>query len=117
MKCELFLILQDQESNIQTLKHLGSSKDNAIITEEELSLSQVPDEKFRKTKLSLFESDKARLRDGHWLNTNLISAAQKLILRRFPTTNGLQVPMTVSKMSPKPQEDEFVQLLHVADSH
>lgn len=45
--------------------------------------------------------------------TYLIKAAQELLSEKFTGTNGLQHILTVSKL----QEDKFVQILHIANSH
>ena len=52
-----------------------------------------------------------------WLNDNIISAAQLLMLQHFPHMSGLQPPTLQQTQSFDVHRGEFVQILHVHNSH
>ena len=53
-----------------------------------------------------------------WLNDNVISAAQKLLLQQFPNMSGLQPPTLAQAMAFQVHRgEEFVQILCVGDNH
>ena len=52
-----------------------------------------------------------------WLNDNIISAAQMILLQQFPHMSGLQPPTLAQAMAFQVHRGEFVQILCVGDSH
>ena len=52
-----------------------------------------------------------------WLNDSIISAAQKLMLQHFPLISELQPPTLQHTRGFDMHRGDFVQILHVHDSH
>lgn len=52
-----------------------------------------------------------------WLNDNIISAAQMLLLQQFPHMSGLQPPTLAQAMAFQVHRGEFVQILCVGNNH
>ena len=67
---------------------------------------------------SLTSNDKEIiLSPSGWLNDNIISAAQNLMLQHFPHISGLQPPTLQHVWGFNVRRGDFVQILHVQNSH
>ena len=70
------------------------------------------------TMQSLSNSDKGIiLSPSGWLNDSIISAAQKLMLQHFPLMSGMQPPILQHAWGFDVHRGDFVQILHVHNSH
>ena len=54
---------------------------------------------------------------GDWLDDKIISAAQNLLKRQFPCTDGFLNPCLADKLAMEPQAGEFIQTLNVNGDH
>ena len=52
-----------------------------------------------------------------WLNDNIISAAQMLMLQQFPNMSGLEPPTLAQAMAFQVHRGDFVQILNVRNCH
>ena len=52
-----------------------------------------------------------------WLNDNIISAAQMMLLQFFPNMAGLQPPTLQKVFAFQVHSGEFVQIIHVRNNH
>ena len=68
--------------------------------------------------LCLSRADEQALLNEKWLSTNHISAANRLMKRKFPSQNGLQDTCVLEQKGIWPScADDFVQVIHVQPNH
>lgn len=67
--------------------------------------------------LQLTQEDKQVVSKGKWLTDSVITAAQKLMKRKYPHIGGLQNTVLAETLSFDVQRGQFVQVLNVSRSH
>ena len=52
-----------------------------------------------------------------WIDDVIITAAQNLLQKQYPSIGGLQVPCLTLNLAMTPPKKEFIQVFNVSESH
>ena len=99
--------------------NLSKSTQEVIVLSDDSDVDPAKDNRWLHNQLfSLTHDEKVLVTSSSgWLNDNIISAAQLIMLQHFPHMSGLQPPTLQQTMAFDVHRGEFVQILHVHNSH